>query len=245
MNIAKYIDYSLLGSLTQEHDIIKLCNEAIDNNFHSVCISSCYVALAKQFLIDSDVKISSVVGFPFGATSTKSKIFEAQQALNDGAQEIEMVINLGLLKSRNYVSVLKDITDVKSAIGSKTPLKVIIEISELNKNEIVKVCEICLDSEIDFIKTSTGFTKNGATFTAIKMIKKIVRDNTKIIASGSIDDYETALKYLEVGADRIETSTNIMSTNKTQQIRNTKIFKQYLNNLEKTAEQTINTITKA
>jgi deoxyribose-phosphate aldolase len=245
MNITKYIDYALLDSTTTESDIIQLCHEAKESNFYSVCINSCYVALAKQFLEDSDVKISTVVGFPIGATSTKSKIFEAQQAIQDGADEIDMVINLGLLKSRNYVSVLKDISDVKFAIN-KTPLKVTIEISELNKNEIVKVCEICLDADVDYIKTSTGFTKNGATFTAVKMIKKIVRDKAKIKASGGIDDYETVLKFIEAGADRVETATNIMATNKAQQIRNSKIFKQYLENLEKTSTpDTISTVSKS
>ncbi|GAA4811188.1 deoxyribose-phosphate aldolase [Litoribaculum gwangyangense] len=245
MNISEYIDYSLLDSTASEHDIIQLCHEAVQSNFHSICINSCYVALAKQFLEGTGVKISTVVGFPLGAASTKSKIFEAQQAINDGASEIEMVINLGLLKSRNYVSVLKDITDVKMAIGN-IPLKVIIEISELNKNEIVKICEICLDARADFIKTSTGFSKNGATFTAVKMIKKIVRDNTKIVASGSIEDYETSIKFIEVGADRVETSSNIMATNKAQQIRNSKIYKQYIENLEKTTtESSLNTVSKA
>ncbi|MCF7560157.1 deoxyribose-phosphate aldolase [Sabulilitoribacter multivorans] len=232
MNITRYIDYALLDSTTTESDIIQLCQEAIQYNFYGICINSCYVSLANQFLKETDINISAVVGFPLGAASTKSKIFEAQQAIKDGASEIDMVINLGLLKSRNYVSVLKDISDIKFAIEN-TPLKVTIEIDELNKNEIVKVCEICLDAGADYIKTSTGFTKNGATFTAVKMIKKIVRDKVKIKASGGIDDYESILKYIEAGADRVETATNIMATNKAQQIRNSKIFKQYLENLEK------------
>lgn len=244
MTISKYIDYSLLDSKASEHDIIQLCHEAVQHNFYSICINSCYVALAKQFLEGTGVKISTVVGFPLGAASTKSKIFEAQQALLDGASEIEMVINLGLLKSRNYVSVLKDITDVKMAIGN-TPLKVILEISELNKNEIVKICEVCLDAGTDFIKTSTSFSKNGATFTAVKMIKKIVRDHIKIVASGGIEDYETTIKFIEAGADRIETSSNIMATNRAQQIRNSKIYRQYIENLEKTTpESTLNTVSK-
>src|SRR5690606_37838783 len=126
----------------------------------------------------------------------------------DGADEIDMVMNLGFLKSKNYVLVFKDIRDVKSAIG-RTPLKVIVEISELNKNEVIKICEICMDAKADFIKTSTGYSKGGATLTAVKIMKKTVRDGIKIKASGGIKDYETAVKYIEAGADRIGTSSGI------------------------------------
>ncbi|MCL4139096.1 UNVERIFIED_CONTAM: hypothetical protein GTU68_024161, partial [Idotea baltica] len=169
MDISKYIDYTLLKPCTTEREIIDLCNTAKINNFFSVCVSGSYVALAKQALEGSDVKVSTVIGFPFGGMATEAKVFEAEKALEDGANEINMVINLGFLKSRNYVSVLKDISDVKFAIG-KTPLKVILEISELNKNEIIKASEICLDAKADFIKTSTGFSKGGATLTAVKII---------------------------------------------------------------------------
>jgi len=137
-----------------------------------------------------------------------------------------MVINLGYLKSRNFVSVLKDISDVKLAIG-KIPLKVIIEISELNKNEIIKVSEICLDAKADFIKTSTGFSKSGATLAAVKIIKKTVRDKARIQASGGIVDFDTALKYIDVRADRIGTSKLIKNKNNKRQIRNTKVYKAY------------------
>ena len=129
--------------------------------------------------------------------------------------EIDMVINIGLLRSKNYVAVFKDLSDVKIAIG-KIPLKVILEISELSKNEIVKACEICVDAKVDFIKTSTGFSKGGATLTAVKIIKKIVRNKAKIKASGGIKDIETAVKYIDAGADRIGTSSGVaMMTEKT------------------------------
>tara|TARA_R110002050_G_scaffold261556_1_gene401710 strand:+ start:244412 stop:245143 length:732 start_codon:yes stop_codon:yes gene_type:complete len=227
MNISKHIDYSLLKPTATERDVIDLCNDAIKNNFYSVCINSSYVSLAKQLLEKTDVKVCSTVGFPLGAMSTTSKVFEAKKAIENGANEIEMVINLGFLKSRNYVSVLKDISDVKLAIGS-TPLKVIIEISELNKNEIIKACEISLDAKADFIKTSTGFSKSGATLTAVKIIKKTIKDNAKIKASGGISDLETALKFFEAGADRIGTSTAIKDLTKLKIIRSTQIYKQYL-----------------
>ena len=227
MNISNYIDYTLLKSSTTEREIIDLCNEAKKNSFYSICISSCYVALAKQLLEDSNVKVCTVVGFPLGSMSTPSKVFEAEKAIEDGADEIDMVINLGYLKSRNYVSVLKDISDVKLAIG-KTPLKVIIEISELNKNEIIKASEICLDAKADFIKTSTGFSKSGATLTAVKIIKKTIRNKAKIKASGGIGDFDTALKYIDAGADRIGTSTSIKNKDSKRQIRNTKVYKAYI-----------------
>ena len=202
MDISKYIDYTLLKATSTEREIIDLCHEAKQNNFHAVCINTGYVALAKQLLNSSNVMVCSVVGFPLGAMSTAAKVYEAKQAIEDGADEIEMVMNLGFLKSKNYVSVLKDIIDVKLAIGKK-PLKVILEISELNKNEIIKACEICLDAKADFIKTSSGFSKSGATFTATKIIKKTVRDGAKIQVAGDIKDLETSRKFIEAGVHRV------------------------------------------
>ncbi|WP_308992294.1 deoxyribose-phosphate aldolase [Mariniflexile litorale] len=232
MDISAYIDYSLLKATSSERDVINLCHEAKLNNFYAVCINTAYVALAKQLLENTPVKIASVVGFPLGATSTPAKVYDANKAVEDGADEIEMVMNLGFLKSKNFVSVLKDIIDVKMAINN-TPLKVIIEISELNKNEIIKACNICLDAHVDIIKTSTGFSKNGATLTATKIIKKTVKDQAKIMVSGGIEDFDTAVKYLEAGADRIGTSTNIKSPNAPLQVRNAKIYKKYLENNQK------------
>src|SRR5690606_26122425 len=127
MRISKYIEHTLLKSTATAREIINLCQEAIENNFHAVCLNSCYVALAKQLLNDTDIKISAAVGFPLGAMSTEAKVFEAKKAIEDGADEIDMVMNIGFLKSKNHVLVFKDIRDVKIAIG-RTPLKVIIEI---------------------------------------------------------------------------------------------------------------------
>ena len=202
MDISSYIDYTLLKSTSTEREIIDLCREAKRHNFYAVCINSAYVALAKQLLTNSNVKICTVVGFPLGAMSTAAKVYEAKQAIDDGADEIEMVMNLGFLKSKNYVSVLKDIIDVRLTT-KKTPLKVILEISELNKNEIIKACEICLDAQIDYIKTSSGFSKSGATLTATKIIKKTVRDAVKIQVAGDIKDMETSIKLVEAGVHRV------------------------------------------
>ncbi len=215
MKINAFIDHTLLKPTTTERQIIDLCNEAKKYEFFSVCVNSCYVPLAKQLLSKTSVKVVSVIGFPLGATATEAKVFEAKNAVNEGADEIDMVINMGFLRSKNYLAVFKDISDVKSAIG-KIPLKVILEISELSKNEIVKASEICVDAKVDFIKTSTGFSKSGATLTAVKIIKKTIKDQAKIKASGGIRDLETALKYLDAGADRIGTSSGVaMMTGKT------------------------------
>mgnify|MGYP003624156387 CR=1 FL=1 len=211
MDINAFLDFTLLNASTTERDVINLCHEALNNNYHSVCVNGCYVPLAKQLLSSTSVKICSVVGFPLGAMSTQAKVFEAKKAIEDGADEIEMVINIGLLKSRNYMSLLKDIFDVKLAVGKK-PLKAIIEINELSKNEIIKACEICIDAKVDFIKTSTGLGNRGATLTAVKIIKKTVRDKIKIVASGNIKDIETAFKYLEKGVDRISITSEIKNS---------------------------------
>ncbi|MBJ7881453.1 deoxyribose-phosphate aldolase [Gelidibacter salicanalis] len=208
MDINNYIEHTLLKPSTTEREIIDLCNDAKKHKFYGVCVNSCYISLAKQLLSQTGVKIVSVIGFPLGAMATEAKIFEAKNAIYDGADEIDMVINIGLLRSQNHVAVFKDLSGVKRAIGN-VPLKVILEISELSKNEIVKACEICMDAKVDFIKTSTGFSKSGATLTAVKIIKKIVKDNAKIKASGGIKDLDTLLKYIDAGADRIGTSSGV------------------------------------
>ena len=212
MNISNYIDHTLLKPTATEREILTLCNEAKKNRFKAVCVNSCFVPLAKQSLAKSDVKVCTVVGFPLGAMSTEAKVFEAKNAIEQGADEIDMVINIGLLKSKNYVAVIKDISDVKSAIGNKI-LKVILEISELSKNEIIKASEIAMDANADFVKTSTGFSKSGATLTAVKIMRKTVKDQLKIKASGGVNTYEKAIKYIQAGADRIGTSSGVAIIN--------------------------------
>ena len=244
MTVSNYIDYTLLKPTATSRDIIELCHTAKENKFFSVCVNGCYVALANQLLEDSKVKVCSVVGFPLGNMVTASKVYEAEKAIEDGADEIDMVINLSFLKSKNYVGVLKDISDVKLAIG-KTPLKVILEVSELNKNEIIKACEICLDAKADFVKTSTGFSKSGATLTAVKIMKKTVKNRAKIKASGGIRDFDTALKYIDAGADRIGTSAAIKSPEDNRGIRNTRIYNQYIENVNGGASSKENSTTKA
>ena len=219
MQLQTFFNHSLLNPIATKKDIIQLCNEAKQHNLYSVCVNSCNVFTAKNNVIKSDVKVCATIGFPFGATSPRAKVMEAKKAIEDGADEIDMVINLGMLKGMNYVGVYKDIRDVKLAIGKK-PLKVIIEISELSKNEILRICQICIDAKADYIKTSTGFSKSGATFIAVKMIKKNLKGLAKIEASGDIKNIETALKYMDLGADRIDTthSAKIMEEIINQQI---------------------------
>jgi deoxyribose-phosphate aldolase len=212
MELNRYIDHTLLSASASEADILQLCQEAIKYNFYAVCVNSGYVSIAKQALGKSQVKICTVVGFPLGAMSTEAKVFEAKKAIEQGASEIDMVLNIGRLKSKNHIAVLKDISNVKQAIGS-VPLKVILEISELSKNEIVKACEICIDAKANFVKTSTGFSKSGATLTAVKIMKKTVRDQLKIKASGGIRDVETAQKYIDLGVHRIGTSSGVAMVN--------------------------------
>ncbi|MFD2552164.1 deoxyribose-phosphate aldolase [Bizionia sediminis] len=206
--INNYIDHTALKPTTSQKDIKTLCEEAKQHRFYSVCVNGHYVPLAKALLAKSNVKVCAVVGFPLGAMATEVKVFEAKKAIADGADEIDMVLNIGMLKSENFVNVYTDIRDVKLAIGNKV-LKVILEISELSKNEIIKACQICLDAKADFIKTSTGFSKSGATLTAVKMIRKTVKKGAKIKASGGIKTLEVAEKYLEAGVDRLGCSAGV------------------------------------
>lgn len=219
MQLQAFFNHSLLKPTTTKKELEQLCDEAKEYKLYSVCVNSCNVFTAKNYLNKSNVKVCSTVGFPFGTSSTRAKVIEAKKAVKDGADEIEMVLNLGMLRGMNYVGVYKDIRDVKLAIGEK-PLKVIIEISELSKNEILRVCQICIDAKADFIKTSTGFSKSDATFTAVKIIKKTVKGLLKIEASGDISNIDTALKHIDVGANRIGTkhAANIMDELIHQQI---------------------------
>jgi deoxyribose-phosphate aldolase len=213
-NLNQYIDHTLLKATATEEDIKKLCLEAMEYQFFSVCVNSSQVAFAKTQLAQSTVKVCSVVGFPLGAMSTAAKVFEAQKAIEDGADEIDMVMNVGLLKSENFDVVWQDIEAVKKAIGNHI-LKVILETCYLNKPEIIKASELALFSGADFIKTSTGFGTGGATFEDIQLMKSVVKEQAKVKASGGIKDRVTALEYIALGAERIGTSSGIdIVTNK-------------------------------
>ncbi|HER40376.1 MAG TPA: deoxyribose-phosphate aldolase [Salinimicrobium catena] len=208
MEINKYIDHTLLKATATEADIMELCKEARENEFFSVCVNSCYVKLAAKNLAGSEVKVCTVVGFPLGAMSTEAKVFEAEQALKDGAEEVDMVINIGELKSKNLEKVENEISAIKKTIGGKV-LKVIIETCYLTPEEIVVASEIAAKAKADFVKTSTGFGTDGAKMENIELMKGAVNGMAKIKASGGIKNLDTALSYIEAGVERIGTSSGV------------------------------------
>lgn len=208
IEINKYIDHTLLKATATEADIMELCKEARENEFFSVCVNSCYVKLAAKNLAGSKVKVCTVVGFPLGAMSTEAKIFEAEQALKDGAEEVDMVINIGELKSKNLEKVENEISAIKKTIGDKV-LKVIIETCYLTPEEIVIASEIAAKAKADFVKTSTGFGTDGAKMENIELMKGAVNGMVKIKASGGIKNLDTALSYIEAGVERIGTSSGV------------------------------------
>ena len=205
MNLAKYIDYTLLKATATPADIEKLCQEARQYGFFSVCVNSSYVPLAAQLLKGTDVKVCTVVGFPLGAMSTQGKLYETSTALAEGADEIDMVINLGLFLSGQTAKVLDEIALLKQETADKV-LKVIIETCYLNDDQKRLVSQICVDAGADFVKTSTGFGTGGATLADVQLIKEVVGDRAKIKASGGIRNRETALQYIDLGVSRIGAS---------------------------------------
>lgn len=204
----KYIDHTILKPDATINDIIKLCIEAKKYNFASVCINPIYINLAVETLQTSDIKVCTVIGFPLGANTTKTKVFETKLAVKSNADEIDMVINIGEVKNNNWNLVLKDIKAVRRAAVGKI-LKVIIETALLTTDEIIKVSKLILKTKADFIKTSTGFASEGATIENIKLIKSVVKDKIQIKASGGIYDYQSALEMIDVGATRIGTSSGV------------------------------------
>ena len=208
MGLNKYIDHTILKATASSTDIQKLCEEAIEHEFYSVCVNGCYVADAKHLLQGTDVKVAAVVGFPLGAMTTTSKVFEAKEAIENGASEIDMVINVAKLKDGEFDYVENEIRLIKEAIGDNV-LKVIIETCYLTDEEKVKACELSLVAKADFVKTSTGFGTGGATYEDVKLMKSVVGDNAKVKASGGVRDKETAQKYVDLGAERLGTSSGI------------------------------------
>lgn len=208
MDIAKFIDHTILKPTAQRKDIEKLCTEAKEYNFASVCVNPCWVAYASKLLEGSSVKVCTVIGFPLGANDSAVKAFEAKTAIKQGASEVDMVINIGALKAGEYDIVKQDIQAVREASAGKI-LKVIIETSYLTDEEKQKVCRICTDCGADFVKTSTGFSEGGATAKDVALMAKAVKGKAKVKASGGIRTREDALKMIEAGASRLGTSSGI------------------------------------
>lgn len=208
MELNKYIDHTLLKPEATKEQITKLCKEARQYDFASVCVNTCYVPLAKQLLAGSDVKVCCVVGFPLGAMDTVSKAFEAKTAVENGAQEVDMVINIGALKDKDYDYVTKDIAAVVEA-SKPAIVKVIIEACLLTDEEKVEACKCSMNAKAEFVKTSTGFSTHGATPEDVALMKKTVGDVCKVKAAGGVRSYDDAMKMIEAGADRLGCSAGI------------------------------------
>lgn len=206
MKINQYIDHTNLKADATFDQIKKLVDEAVEHDFYSVCVNSSYVKFIRDY--NKDIKIAAVVGFPLGAMTKDAKVFEAKEAIRDGASEIDMVINIGRLKSEDYFYVEDEIRAIKEAIGDNI-LKVIIETCLLTEDEKIKACKLALNAGADFVKTSTGFSTGGATVADIKLMKEAVEGKIKVKASGGIHTREEALALIEAGADRIGASKSI------------------------------------
>ena len=205
MNYNKMIDHTVLKADTTKETVKRIFDEAIEYGFASVCINPCHVSYAADYLKDSDVKVCTVIGFPLGATTTATKAFEAKEAIANGADEIDMVMNIGALKEQNTDYVFHDIKAVVEAAQGKI-VKVILETCLLTEDEIVKACQICQEAGADFVKTSTGFSTRGATIEDVKIMKATVGDSMKVKAAGGVRTYDDMVKIVEAGADRIGTS---------------------------------------
>lgn len=208
MKLSKYIDHTLLKANALEKDIVKLCQEAKEYDFKSVCINPSYIPLAKKELADSDVLVCTVVGFPLGQMSTQAKVFETKDALEKGADEIDMVLNIAKLKDGDLDYVTKEIKDVKDVCKDHV-LKVIIEACLLSDDEKKAACECILKAGADFVKTSTGFSTGGATFEDVALLKSCVGDKCQVKAAGGVRSHEDFLKMIKLGADRIGTSSGV------------------------------------
>ena len=201
----KFIDHTSLKPQTTKKEIKILCNEAKKFKFASVCVNPCFVEFAAKELKGTEVKVCTVIGFPLGANTTETKVFETKDAIKNGAQEIDMVINVGNLKEKDYKYLTNEIAAVKKACGKKI-LKVIIETCLLSDKEKVEICKCIKNAKADFVKTSTGFSTGGACLEDIKLLKKTVKNSLLIKASGGIKTKDEMLKMIKAGANRIGTS---------------------------------------
>ncbi|CAM1347613.1 deoxyribose-phosphate aldolase [Tenacibaculum insulae] len=208
MEINKYIDHTLLKATATKNEIVKLCNEAKQYHFYAVCVNGSYVELAKQELQNTNVHIAAVIGFPLGAMTTEAKVFEAENCIEKGASEIDMVINVGKLLDGENDYVENEIRLIKKAIGNNV-LKVIFENCYLSEAQIKTASQLAVNAGADFVKTSTGFGTGGATFEDVQLMKNIVKENAQIKAAGGVRDKETAEKYIKMGVTRLGTSSGV------------------------------------
>lgn len=208
MRFEEYFDHTMLKPDASKEEILKLCTEALQYRFASVCVNPYRTALAAERLKGSAVKVCTVIGFPLGASPTRVKVYEAEEAVRDGAQEIDMVINIGALKDHAYKEVRTDIEEVRKVCGGAL-LKIIIETCLLTDEEKEKACELSVEAGADYVKTSTGFSSGGATVEDVALMRRIVGEKAKVKASGGIRDRQTAEAMIEAGADRLGTSATI------------------------------------
>lgn len=212
MELNKYIDHTNLKQDMSEQDLIKLVDEAKEYDFFSICINPCWVKQASELLAGSNTKVCSVIGFPLGANTTNIKVLEAKEAIENGASEIDMVINVSKLKDKDYEYVYNEIKQIKEAIGNNV-LKVIIEACLLTNEEKTIACQIIMKAGANFVKTSTGMSTGGATVEDVKLFKEVVGDATLIKAAGGVRTYEDAISMIEAGANRIGTSGGVKIVN--------------------------------
>jgi deoxyribose-phosphate aldolase len=208
-NLARMIDHTLLKPEATADQVRKLCQEALTYNFASVCVNPTWVALAAELLKDSPVKVCTVIGFPLGATTPEAKAAETADAIKNGATEVDMVLNVGALKSGMDDLVLRDVKAVVEAARGKALVKVILETCLLTDEEKVKACQICKEAGADFVKTSTGFGSGGATVHDVALMRRTVGPDMGVKASGGIRDFETAKAMVEAGANRIGASASV------------------------------------
>ena len=208
-NIAKMIDHTVLKAFSTREDVIKVCKEAKEYGFFSVCINPTYIELAKKELEGSTVKVCTVIGFPLGANTSEVKAFETKDAIAKGAHEVDMVINIGALKDKDYDLVYKDIKAVVDAANKEALVKVIIETCYLTDEEKKIACELSVKAGADYVKTSTGFGTGGSTPEDIKLMRDVVGPNIGVKASGGVRTTEDAIKVIDAGASRIGASASI------------------------------------
>lgn len=209
MDYAKMIDHTLLKPEASREQVKKLCREAAEYGFHSVCVNSCYVSFCADLLKDSDVKVCTVIGFPLGAMSPAGKAAEAAAAVKDGADELDMVINVGMIKSGDWEYVRRDIEEVVKAAGSRALVKVILETCLLTDDEKRIACRVCREAGAAYVKTSTGFSTGGATAADVRLMREEAGDSMGVKASGGIRSLKDAEEMAAAGADRIGTSSGI------------------------------------
>lgn len=227
MNLAPYIEHTILTPTAILADIEKLCKEAVEYQFAAVCVPPLYVKKAKEFLVETDVKIATVIGFPFGYSAIEAKVAEIVLSIVDGADELNMVANISAIKNGDWTFIANEINTVMSIVNSKEKvLKVIIESGVLSDDEIIKCCDIYGAAGVDYVQTSTGYAEKGATLHAIRLIRTHLSDAIKIKSSGGIKSYSFAKEMINAGANRIGSSSGVKILEEREEAKRLRLQKQ-------------------